>query len=105
MTIANPQPAAPTTKEIRHAVAAIHHAVYDPDACPDTITAAHDTLVRASTTTTAPVSDWITAYLDKSTTSNGHRGVRDAVNRLAQNFKLPPERHTTPLGQQGTLFD
>jgi hypothetical protein len=104
MTSAN-QPAAPTTTEIRRAVAAVHHAVYDPDACPVTITAAHDTLVRASTTATAPVNDWIIAYLDKSTTSNGHRGVRDAVNRLAQNFKLPPERNAPPVGQQGTLFD
>lgn len=95
----------PTTKEIRRAVATIHHAVYDPDACPDSINAAHQMLVRASTTTTAPVSDWINAYLDKSTTAHGHRGVRDAVNRLAQHFKLPPERNAPPIGQQGTLFD
>jgi hypothetical protein len=96
---------APTTKQIRHAVATIHHAVYDPDVCADTITAAHHTLVKASTTTTAPVNEWIVAYLDKSTTANGHRGVRDAVNQLAQHFKLPPERNTPPPGQQGTLFD
>ena len=96
---------APTTKEIRRAVATIHHAVYDPDASSDSINAAHQTLVLASTTATAPVSDWITAYLDKSTTANGHRGVRDAVNRLAQHFKLPPERNAPSIGQQGTLFD
>ena len=99
------QPSAHTTKEIRHAVATIHHAVYDPDACPDTVTAAHDTLVEASTTAPAPVSEWIIAYLDNSTTANGHRGVRDAVNRLAQHFKLPPERNAPSLGQQATLFD
>ena len=99
------QPTAPTTKEIRHAVATIHHGVYDPDACPHTINAAHDTLIQASTTTTAPVSDWIVAYLDKSTTSNGHHGFREAVNQLARNFKLPPERNTPAAGQQGTLFD
>lgn len=98
-------PKAPTTAEIREAVATIHHAVYDPNACPDSINAAHQMLVRASTTTTAPVRDWITAYLDKSTTANGHHGVRDAVNRLAQHFKLPPERNAPSIGQQGTLFD
>jgi hypothetical protein len=100
-----PQPTAPTTQEIRAAVATIHHAVYDPDACPAKTTQAHNTLIRASHTTTAPVSDWLDAYLDTDTIANGHLSVRAAVDLLAQHFKLPPERHGPPPGQQGTLFD
>jgi len=99
------QPKAPTTKEIRAAVATIHHAVYDPDASPDKTTRAHSILIRASRTTTAPVSDWLDAYLDADTTANGHLSVRAAVDQLAQHFKLPPERHGPPPGTQGTLFD
>lgn len=99
------QPKAPTTKEIRAAVTTIHHAVYDPDACPANTTRAHSILIRASRTATAPVSDWLTAYLDADTTANGHLSVRAAVDLLAQHFKLPPERHGPPPGTQGTLFD
>ncbi len=96
---------APTTQQIRAAVALIHDGVHDPDADPVEVAIAHAVLARARHTTRPPVQTWLTAYLDHNTTAHGARAFRDAVNALARHFKLPPARRLPPPGEQGTLFD
>lgn len=95
----------PTTKEIRAAVAVIHHGVYDPDADAIAIAQAHATLGRALRNSEPPVKTWLSAYLDHDTTANGPDAFRAAVNALARHFKLPPARRMPPIGEQGSLFD
>ena len=96
---------APTTQEIRDAVATIHTGVHDPDADPIAIAAAHTLLARARDTSRPPVRGWLDAYLDEATTAHGAAVFRDAVLALSQHFKLPPVRRCPPAGEQGTLFD
>jgi len=98
-----PEPA-PTTSEIRDAVATIHHGVHDPEANPLHIATAHATLARARTTSESPVSNWLQSYLDDETTAHGHIAFREAVNELAQHFKLPPATNAPRPGEQGVLF-
>lgn len=97
-------PPAPTTKQVRGAVAIIHDAVYDPDTDPVAVATAHATLARALHSATMPVKGWLADYLDRDTLSNGPDGFRDAVNILARNFKLPPATNKPDAGEQGTLF-
>lgn len=96
---------APTTQEIREAVATIHIGVHDPDADPIAIAAAHTLLARARDTSRLPVQGWLDIYLDDATTAHGPEVFRDEVRALARHFKLPPVRRCAPPGEQGTLFD
>lgn len=95
----------PTTQQIRDAVATIHNGVHDPDACPNTIAAAHATLTQAQHTSRPPVQTWLTDYLAPHTTAHGPEAFRSSVHTLAQHFKLPPIKPIPPPGTQGTLFD
>ena len=104
MTTTN-QPSTPTTNEIRDAVTTIHHGVHDPEANPIDIATAHATLARARTTADPTVKTWLDTYLDDETTAHGHIAFRNAVNDLAQHFKLPPITNTPRPGEQGTLFN
>jgi len=96
---------APTTQEIRAAVATIHAGVHDPDADPIAIAAAHTLLARARDTSRPPVRGWLDTYLDEATTAHGPVVFREAVRALARHFKLPPVRRCPPPGEQGTLFE
>ena len=96
---------APTTQEIRDAVATIHVGVHDPDADPIAVAAAHTLLARARDTSDPPVRGWLDTYFDEATNAHGPVVFRDEVLALARHFKLPPVRHIPPPGEQGTLFD
>lgn len=96
---------APTTQEIRDAVATIHAGVHDPDADPIAIAAAHTLLARARDTSHPLVQGWLSTYLADATTAHGPDVFRDAVRALAGHFKLPPVRRCPSPGEQGTLFD
>ena len=96
---------APTTQEIRDAVATIHAGVHHPDADPIAIATAHTLLARARDTSQPPVQEWLDTYLDDATTTHGPDVFRDAVRELARHFKLPPIKRFPPPGEQGTLFD
>lgn len=95
--------AIPDTTQIRTAVAVIHNGVYDADACPIKIAAAHALLARARNTCASPVSGWLNTYLDADTTAHGPLAFRAAVNDLAQHFKLPPITNAPNVGEQGQL--
>jgi len=105
MTPAKP---APTIQQIRDAVSVIHEGVHNPNACPIEIAAAHTTLARGRTSAPSPVDEWLRTYLADETTAHGPDTFRDAVNELAQHFKLPPASQGPPpdsTGEQQTLFD
>lgn len=90
---------------VRRAVEALRCAVVDPHADDELVSSAHETVAAARRTAPTVVAMWIADYLESLSRATSASEVVDAVNRLADHFKLPPPGRILVLWEQGRLFE
>lgn len=90
---------------LRHAIETLQRAVVDPEADGEAVSLAHQNIQQARLVAPPVVSQWIDTYLESLSNAEGGSDVTAAVQRIAEQFKLPlPERPLT-VWEQGRLFE